>query len=230
MRIFKTFALLGVVALVSACAAQQRLPFAAFAPEAEQPKSKKARVGQVDLAGGDLKVVAPDGFCVSKKGLKKRAKGSFVLIGECGALGQDGQAFGSPRAFMTVTTLPQLADYEPNVDDVVAAVPDGEMLRSLNEHGVPLALISGTTPLFDGMSSDHWRGAFTLNGHIVLMSFYGAEDSGALAEQGSGYLQNLADSTRAASADIELAEPKVRRGDGERRLMGRIVGVLRPKG
>jgi hypothetical protein len=226
--------LIGAMALLSAsCAKQQVLPFAAaFAPDVSDTAAPlKEKQTDIEIAGGALSVISPDGFCVSNKGLKKRANGSFVLFASCDALGQSDAGAAQFNAFITLTTIPRPNGYRVTSDDLFD-LAEGNVDTAINTENMPLVQVSGGTPVADWVSDTHWRGAFTRNGHIVMLALY-AEDGGrALTSEGADLLRQL--ERRTTSADEPARAPTVTAEDGSeiedepkrRPLLRRITGIF----
>lgn len=231
MRISRAILAASLVLFLAACGERTRLPFAEFGPPdvpAETTPSKP-RQTSIDLAGGALTVVSPAGYCVSKKGLNRRAKGSFVLLARCVALGQAETGDGSANVIFTVTTMPQPPGYVPSLTDLTDAIPGRRVIETQDIEGLPLALVVGGLTAPGGASNTHWRGAFALNGQLVMMAMYAPDDSYALTENGADLLVALAKATRDASAD-NAVKPVSNSAvdDAPRPMVRRFTGLFRP--
>ena len=222
MRISKFLFAMGLPLALAACGDSQKLPFArAFEPAPDANAALEPKRTDVSLAGGALNVQGPNGFCVSSNGLKTRANGSFAILARCDLLGQSRQSEGQPRAVITVTTAPS-AEPAPDAQALAGLVPGAEVLQTAGDAEFPLALFSGAPKVSELVSAVHWRGSFSHNGQLVLLSLYAPEGSPALDSEGADILSAVANKTRAAST---IQRPK---GAAANRppLLRRVGGLI----
>ncbi len=148
----------------------------------------------MSVAGGDVVVAGPDGFCVdpvaSHDGVPGR--GAFVLLGSCQSISGAGGAARPPiRAILTaaVSAGRAGATVSGNENHMIAFFRSDTGRRALSRSGkastVRVLSISAkggvvfvhardTSP-FPGqaVSPDYWRAVFDLNGRIVTLSVIG---------------------------------------------------------
>lgn len=156
------------------------------------------------LAGGNLVVRGPDGYCVDGTSLNNRASGGFALIASCQVLsgGDEGARVGI--AVMTVSAVPAVeGDKLPDADAFGAAFAPTRVLWTGERQGVRLVhLAAGGDALFDEADPRYWRGLIALNGHVISLAAYGPEGSAAASSSGGRLLIDLAAAMRAASPNL----------------------------
>lgn len=152
------------------------------------------------LAGGEVIVAAPQGYCVQKSSLKARKSGGFALVAACDQLTGFVSGYQVDPVVMTVSALPRIGNApEPSASEVAKALGDRQVLRRL--HGDGLTVVQVVDPEVPSVESDprHWRGIMVINGYIVGLALYGAKDSPATGEKGLTQLMWLAERIREES-------------------------------
>ncbi len=196
------------------------------------------------MEGADITLSAPRGYCFDKRMLNPAAADGFALLPRCDRLSGGGffASLGGSRDSAVITATLGRATKgapAPSVRDLAASVP-GAVLRDQKEDALlPLAKLDIPGHGARGASSEHWRGAFVLNGHVILLALYAPEDSPLLGAQGAMVLDDMARLTQAASVLPAAApEPKQdlrpdpvaarRTGAGALRPMARPTGSSGP--
>ena len=196
--ISRSAALLLAALPLAACDEATGLPFAEFAALGD---SGRPRLAQVSLAGGDVVVVAPDGYCIDRQTLRRIGPNGFAMIARCDTVGVRGGFAGYDLAVITVTTAAQQPGTgAPTVDAVVRSGGGARVLDRRSREGLALVRFGTGGHALEGVSDIHWRGAFTLNGHLVGIGLYAPEGSPALGAGGAGLLTDMTRRTRQASA------------------------------
>ena len=200
---------LAVVALaaltLSGCDEATGLPFAAeFGSVAENPG--RSRMAQVPLSGGQVVLSVPDGYCIDRQSLRRIGPNGFALVARCDTVGVRGFFVAHELAVITVTTAPQKPGSEaPTPRAVAASAGATKVLDQKHRDGLALVRLDGAAQTPEGVSTVHWRGAFTLNGHLVGIGLYAPEGSSALKGGGAALITDLAERTRKASMPPETA-------------------------
>jgi len=200
----------GAILALSACSDGAALPFAQSQTGAtpaslfKTPSGKK-RVAQTSLAGGDITLAVPDGYCIDKRTLRRARKGSFALVARCDALGVAGYFDVFSLALITVTTQPTGENTAiPNPGDVARSAAPAKMLDSARRSGVSLARLGSGPHRIDGVSQTHWRAVTSINGHLIALSLYAPDGSPALQSEGADLLVSLSNRTRRASKPVPV--------------------------
>jgi len=184
---------------LAGCDEATGLPFAAeFGSVAENPG--RSRMAQVPLSGGQVVLSVPDGYCIDRQSLRRLGPNGFALVARCDTVGVRGFFGAHDLAVMTVTTVPQKAGRaEPTPRAVAASAGATKVLDQRSRNGLALVRLDGGAQTPDGVSPVHWRGAFTLNGHLVGIALYAPEGSSALKGGGAALITDLAERTRKSS-------------------------------
>lgn len=183
------FAALAFLTL-SACEGGQGLPLPGLPGGGDKPLS------QTTLAGGAIRVVPPDGYCIDPQSLKSR----FALMARCDSLGQSEVNTSTPLGVLTLALVP--ADPEaplPTPQEIAEALNLTQISEVGGSDGATIFVAEGPVPAV-GMSGRHWRGMASISGHLVSVTLYGAPQSRALSDEGRGLVAALIRRTRAQSA------------------------------
>lgn len=162
--------LFGVLLFLAACGVQN--------PAAEPSAPAVARV-----AGGQIQVAGPKGYCIDRSATRDTAQGAFVVLARCDALGGGGARPALP-ALLTVSVtrraaadggLPPLA-----LMSAFAGSKDGRALFSRNGDPKTIKIIEtrvrGDVFLMQArdlgvkntaFSPEHWRAIFNVKGFLV---------------------------------------------------------------
>lgn len=151
----------------------------------------------MQMAGGSLRLAAPQGFCVEPGSSSSTASGGFALLVPCGGSWQPGRK----GAVLTAAVGPAAPGVEaPSARDIAAMFPGAELQEARDRGPLPLVRLNHPGHTAKGASPVHWRGAFVLEGHLVALALYAPEGSRTLGPRGAGLLEALARATRAATA------------------------------
>jgi len=165
-----------------------------FLASGAQPASSNA-LRAVSMLDGNVVLAAPAGYCIDKGSLRS----AFALIARCDTLGSGRKAAGKPLVLITAALVPQGVDATaPKSQDLATVFEAENVLQAVDRKGVALVQTNSATGL-DGMSKQHWRGAFEVNGVLVGLALYAPEGSDAVGKSGATILTALADRTRAQS-------------------------------
>ena len=190
---------------LAGCDPATGLPFAAELDA--KSDGGRERMAQTTLAGGDITITAPDGYCIDRRSLRRTGQKGFVVMARCDTLGVRGFFGGYDLAVITVTAGPTNATITPPTPaEVAQSVGTGKVLAERTRDGVAMVRLDKGSEAFDGVSDTHWRGGFVLNSHLIGLGLYAPAASGALGNGGAALLGELADRSRAATAARRQAE------------------------
>lgn len=149
----------------------------------------------VDVSGEPVVVAAPAGFCIDEAATSVESRGAFLMITDCGLLGQTGGRTPPVAAIMTVSISPDpnlvAQGGETTLDDLEAFLdtPRGRaglgrsgdagatrVLQSTRQGDVLYVLVedNGASPL-PGVAARFWRGFMTVDGRMAALSIQGFE-------------------------------------------------------
>ncbi|WP_146346265.1 hypothetical protein [Falsiphaeobacter marinintestinus] len=178
------------------------------APALLKAQDSPQQMTLVDLAGGDVLLSAPRGYCIDPSSVRRSTNAGFALLARCDALGVKGFFAAQELALITVTTAPQdTGATAPTLDDLIASASPSKIIESKHADGLPLIRLATEQSVTDGLSPEHWRSAFALNGQLVGLALYAPETSPALGSDGARILAELANLTRRASATARPTQP-----------------------
>lgn len=189
---------------LAGCDPATGLPFAAELDA--RSDDGRARMAQTTLAGGDITITAPDGYCIDRRSLRRAGQNGFVVMARCDTLGVRGFFGGYDLAVITVTAGPTDSTITaPTPAEVARSVGTGKVLAERNREGLAMVRLDKGSEAFDGVSDTHWRGGFVLNSHLIGLGLYAPATSGALGNGGAALLNELAERSRAATAATQQA-------------------------
>lgn len=227
-RILRPVALLGALVLLGGCDATRTADALAREDNGEAlsflsnvNRSSGVVLRSAEVAGGDVVVSGPAGYCIEGRSLKKRTRYGFALLARCDIL--SGGEIGTPvaLAMLTVTITPfgegaaAPADL-PDAKTLATEFPATQVLSAEDITSVRvLHLAQGGDSFAPGADTRQWRGAFLLNGYLVSMAAYGPKGSSVADKGGRALLLEMAktirtNSPQAASgktADAPTANP-----------------------
>lgn len=162
------------------------------APTSKQRPKLPAPLSRAALAGGDVVVAGPSGYCVDPTTLQTRVERGFAIIASCDIL-SDGKA-GEPVAPMmvSVTVGPRGDATDLPGPRAIAAAAGAPLLAAETSTGfVAAQLGAGGDSLLPNGDARHWRGGFVLNGRLVGLALYAPEGSALAGEAGAAMLSRV---------------------------------------
>ncbi|MBP7001429.1 hypothetical protein [Amaricoccus sp.] len=173
----------------------------------------------ITVAGRDVTIAAPRGFCVDPAATNVSASGAFVLASDCALLGSEGvlgEGDADPLdAVLTASvsaaqlpasgTLPDIERFvatpagraalgrsgRPERIKVLATRTRGEVLYVLVEDRGPQP-IAGIEPRF-------WRAFLAVDGRMTVLTVLGFEGAGVDPTAGLALIQRFADTVQAVN-------------------------------
>lgn len=180
-------------------------------------------LAKAELAGGDIVVAGPDGYCVDPTTLQNRSQRGFAIIASCNILSAG--RLGAPVAPMLVSvTIGPRGDQTdlPKPSQIAAAAGAPLLGAETSDEFVVAHLATGGEGYLSGGDMRHWRGAFVLNGRIVGLALYAPKGSALAASSGGDMLgrvkTRIAVQSGAGAAPIATAAKKPAEGS----LLGRL--------
>ena len=209
---------------LSGCGQERGASFS-FAIASEGPSATKGATPsrQIRFADGGVVLVAPSGHCVDPERLRQEADGGFALMPRCNLM-RGASWIGKNRAALITATVGKAAgDQAPQSGEIARTAQGARLLHY--EDKEPLSLVRLHWPGHGAMGSSHapgaspihWRGAFVLEGHLVVLALYAPEGSPLLDESGADLLRRMVYESRAATAAAH-SQPQVlapRQSDGD---------------
>jgi hypothetical protein len=172
------------------------------------------------VAGRDVAIVAPPGFCVDPASTNVSASGAFVMVTDCALLGSRGvleEGDASPAG--AVMTASVSAGQLPAAGamgelETLVATPEGRaalgrsgrgdrvrVLAVRNRKDVLYVLVEDRGPQpIAGIEPTFWRAFLEVSGQMTVLSVLGFEGAGVGPTEGLALIQRFADSVQAANA------------------------------
>lgn len=181
---------------------------------------------QVSLAGGDVVVKAPDGYCIDPITADSRPQRGFAMIASCRIL--SGGAMGRPVSPMLTTVTVGAKAREDSLPSA-AEIADGAALPLVG--GVDAAdfvaanLGQGGDVLLSGGDRKHWRAVFHEGGRLVGLALYAPEGSALTGGDGADMLRKVRASITSGAPDETAAARETTRAGASNReggLLGRL--------
>lgn len=197
---------------------------AAAKPKPGKRPKLPAPLARVAIAGGDVVVAGPDGYCVDPTTLQSRAERGFAMIASCNIL-SDGKV-GDPVAPMlvSVTVGPRGDRGDLPGPRAIASAAGVPLLAAETADGfVAAQLGAGGDSVLSGGDPRYWRGAFDLNGRLIGLALYAPEGSSLARESGAAMLARV--KTRITTQSGGDARPLAARPEAETQkegLLGRL--------
>lgn len=157
----------------------------------------------VALAGGDIVVTPPPGYCVDRKSVRRGTASSFALLARCDALASRKGSAARDPVLITVTTEHRGdTGGQPGSEAIERAAAPARVTAKRKIKALPVLRLQDPGHRVAGASPQVWRTAFAVNGHVVAMALYASEDNPMLGERGARMLAEMAADSRASSATI----------------------------
>jgi len=155
---------------------------------------------QAPIAGGDLMIRGPEGYCVEGRSLRNEASGGFALLASCYVMTGGKQNVPVSPVVMTVSASRAAPGQAvPDRAALARAFAPARVLTGSTVRGITVVqLASGGAAAVPDADPKHWRGAMELNGYLVLLAVYGPVGSYAADTGGGGLIVELGQALRAA--------------------------------
>lgn len=146
------------------------------------------------LAGGDVVVPAPAGWCVEPQSLKARGQSGFALFAGCAAMTEDQSGPWVPPGVLTATVSRRRAAGDVVAPEALrAVVSDAHILDQQVRDGVALVHLKPQIATGEaGLGDPHWRAVFVHDGRAVSLAAYGPAGGDISGRPGGELLLYLA--------------------------------------
>ena len=193
------------VLFLAGCDEATSLPFAAESGAISDGNGGRARTAMVKLAGGEILLAAPDGYCIDRRSVRFGRKAGFAIVARCDTLGVRGFFGAYDLAIITIATQPVVDSAAlPTPAEVARSAGTFKVLAQSSQNDVSLVRLGGGPSRMEGVSDVHWRGAFLVNGHLLGVSLYAPENSPILRAEGAALLREMVVRTRRASQRVNI--------------------------
>ena len=168
-------------------------------------------LAKASLAGGDVVVAGPEGYCLDPKTVQSRPGRGFALIASCRILSGGAVGTWAEPMLITVTVGPKGANDDLPSPEALAQAAGAGLLGGESSAGFVTAnLDRGGDTILEGGDQRHWRGAFVQNGHLIGLALYAPRDSAFAAQQGGTMLARV----KAQIATLSLQSAPTRTAKG----------------
>lgn len=203
LRVFRLRAAISGAALLALAGCEEGIEGFNFldpaAPSAEE--TAKALPREVRLPGGAVVVRGPGGYCPVPEATKRGTGNVYVLLASCAAIAEGAKGPSLPALLSVTVALDEsgpAASVSPSL--LQAAAGGAPMLNARQGGGLTLVHLGrGGDALLPGGDPRHWRGAFEVNGRLVLFAVYAADGSALAGELGRDLALSLVEAVRKAS-------------------------------
>lgn len=152
---------------------------------------------QAAMAEGQVIVTPPAGYCIDADSLSARNGNGFALIGSCASLSGDATGVFVEPAIVTLS-LSEATGEDLRTDSTAfqTALGRGRVLRAINSDDLSLLQVEGGARVPPSADQTHWRALMQVNGQVVGLALYAAEDGAMTGDQGMAFLVELAAAIR----------------------------------
>lgn len=177
----------------------------------------KSAPRKMAVAGGDLIIAAPKGFCVEVEASQETPAGAFVLFGSCASLARSSLA-AQPEMPAILTAVvspgaPERADFRTSIKMMASFLTSPEGRKALSRAGKAKTvtikqIVASGDVLYIRLSDvaalggqdvepEYWRALFVLNGQFVTLSVLGLADRPLASDRKRGLLGAFVDQVEA---------------------------------
>ncbi|WP_406646299.1 hypothetical protein QEZ52_19435 [Aliisedimentitalea scapharcae] len=208
--VIKTLCWLAFIATLAACSAPAKRSFVSDRPPSGSVSNSELR--QASLAKGRVVISAPRGYCIAPDTIRFSSEDDFVLIARCDMVGANGFFASREPALISVMVGRRPDASQPTLADLERLATTEDILDRRPDSDPPMIRLRSAEPGIDGASPQHWRAAFSVNGHLVALALYAPEGSSTQASRGARLLTELTRETRASSQLPTQPVPPALRG------------------
>lgn len=183
-----------------------------FAGTERSAGTRKKPLAKVTLAGGDVIVSGPDGYCIDPETRSTGAQRGFAVIASCRILSGGKTGPNVSPMMLTVTVGPKGDAQDLPTPEALAEVSEAKLLDwKISGDRVFAHLQSGGSVMFDGADTRYWRGAFLQGDRLVGLALYAPRGSDLSGKGGATMLARVKDGIARQSGSarpVTAAEPK----------------------
>ena len=146
------------------------------------------------LAGGEVVIPAPAGWCVEPASLKAKGQSGFALFAGCAAMTEDQAGPWVPAGVLTATVSRRRAPGDVIAPDALRrVVSEAQVQEQQLRDGVALVhLMPAKAASEDGLGDPHWRAVFVSGGRAISLAAYGPAQGEISGQSGGELLLYLA--------------------------------------
>ena len=145
---------------------------------------------RVPLAGGDVVVAGPDGYCIDPATIDRSTSRGFAMIASCRILSAGRAGFAVEPLLVTVTVGPRGEAGDLPDAAALSEIAGAPLLGGVSETGFSAAhLGSGGARVLDGGDDRYWRATFLQGGRLVGLALYAPNGSAMAGPLGQGMLR-----------------------------------------
>ncbi len=202
--------------------------------------SGTAPLRDASLAGGQVMVSGPSGYCIDPKTLRSSRETGFAAIASCRILSDGKKGPKVEPMLMTISVGPLVPDEILPSGEEIASYFDASLLSKHGSEKLTLAHLGarGDSVLENG-DARHWRGAFFHGGHLVGLALYAPKGSRLAGDAGADYIMYVVKHIRsssqiapvktAANTDIRETAPDESASNKGKRGFGSFLARVLPK-
>ncbi|MFW2588474.1 dihydroxy-acid dehydratase [Sagittula sp. SSi028] len=197
------FGLAAVALLTVAGCGKPMVPsFAAkLRDSAPQTEKRKAPLSRISLAGGDVVVAGPEGYCLDPATSRSGQGQGFALVASCMILSGGQTGTNVPPVLVAVTVGPRAATADVPTAQVLADAAEAPLQASSRDDGMVLAHLGrGGAAVLPNGDRRYWRGAFIEGDRMVGLALYAPKGHPLAGAAGAGFLTQMRDSIHKASS------------------------------
>jgi hypothetical protein len=189
----RALALGACLVVLPGCFGEERGALGFLSSGKEDKNAPRDVLRKVELYDGEVVVRGPDGYCIDRKTMRRQSTAGFVLLASCESLSGVRGSEVEP-VVMTVSVLPDTAGLpRPSPADVARSLRGAEVLKAHQVGEVAMVqFATGGAGILAQGDPRHWRGAMTLNGHLLGFALYARRGSDLAGEEGRAMLSELA--------------------------------------
>lgn len=201
-----------------------------------KPKAKIAKpLEQVVLAGGDVIVAGPSGYCIDPVSVDARKGRSFAVMASCHILSAGAVATPAAPVLVTVTVGPTRTNPAFPNSAALARGANAKALTAIDGDALSLVQLDrGGASVLEKGDPRYWRGSFLVGTRQVGMALYAPKGASLVGQDGADFLRVVARRTLALSPEKEkpqllgLAKESTpeKTEDGENAGLSGLVGRL----
>ncbi|SMX39451.1 hypothetical protein [Maliponia aquimaris] len=182
--------------------------------------SGRAPLAKASLAGGDVVVAGPRGYCIDPETKSAGPERGFAVIASCHIL-SDGKAGEEvPPMLVTITVGPRGDSQDLPTAEGLARASGAQLITSKRtDLRVTAHLATGGEGKFEGSDPRYWRSAFVQGNRMVGLALYAPRGSALAGDGGAAMLDRVSDIIARQSADAArpARTPILRKG-----VLGRL--------
>lgn len=172
-----------------------------FAPASRATPAKPAAktrpklpppLARIRLAGGDIVVDPPSGYCIDPTTAQSRGQRGFALVASCRILSGGAVGRAVPPLVATVAVGPRGSADDLPTPGALASAAGSDVLGGARDAELVVAhLATGGDAGLKGGDDRYWRGAFIHAGRLVGLALYAPKGSALAGEDGAAMLQRI---------------------------------------